>query len=123
MAEFLYKELSYKIIGAAMEVHRVLGPGFLEDIYQAAMERELALQHIEFVPQQRILVDYKGADIAEFFLDLVVEGKIVVELKSLSALAKIHESQLLSYLHASKLRVGLLLNFDEVSLKHRRLVI
>lgn len=122
MVEFLYKELSFKIIGAAMEVHRVLGPGFLEEIYQAALERELKLQQIEFVPQQRIQVDYKDAVIADYFLDLVVDGKIVVELKAASSLTSVHEAQLLSYLHASHLKVGLLFNFGEVSLKHKRLV-
>jgi GxxExxY protein len=121
MAEFLYKELSFKIIGAAMEVHRVLGPGFLEEIYQAALEHELALGQVKFVPQQRILVEYKDAVIGEYYLDLVVDGKIVVELKAASSLASVHEAQLLSYLHASHLKVGLLFNFGEVSLKHKRM--
>jgi GxxExxY protein len=123
MVEFLHKELSFQIIGAAMEVHRVLGPGFLEGIYQAAMERELGLRRVEFVPQQRIVVEYKDAAIADYFLDLVVDHKIVVELKAVSALASVHQAQLLSYLHASQLKVGLLFNFGEVSLKHKRMVI
>lgn len=123
MAELLYRELSFKVIGAAMEVHRQLGPGFLENVYQAAFERELGLQDIPFAAQQRVQVEYKGAVVADYYLDLVVDNKIVVELKAASALGPVHEAQLLSYLHASRLRVGLLFNFGETSLKHKRRVI
>jgi GxxExxY protein len=121
MAEFLYKELSYKVIGAAMEVHRVLGPGFLENVYQGAFERELALQNIPFTSQHRILVEYKDAVVADYVLDLVIDNKIVVELKAVAVLTSIFDAQLLSYLHASRLKVGLLFNFGEASLRHRRL--
>ena len=123
MAELLYKELTFKVIGAAMEVHRQLGPGFLENVYQAAFERELELQDIPFIAQQRVQVGYKGAIVADYYLDLVVDKKIVAELKAVSSLSSVHEAQLLSYLHTSHLRVGLLFNFGETSLRHKRRVI
>jgi len=123
MGEFLFKELTFAIIGAAMDVHTVLGPGFLEDIYQAALEREWTVREIPFVAQQHVPVEHKGAVIADYYLDPVVEEKVVVELKAVSELAPAHESQLLSYLNASHLRVGLLFNFGETRLRHKRLAI
>jgi GxxExxY protein len=121
MSDFLYKELSYQVIGAAMEVHSTLGPGFLEEIYQKALERELSLCGIPFVSQQHIQVEYKGAMIADYYLDLVVDEKIDVELKAVSSLAPVHEAQVLAYLKASNLKVGLLFNFGEASLRHKRM--
>jgi len=123
MAEILFKELSFQIVGAAMEVHTTLGPGFLEEIYQKALQRELILRKITFVPQSHVKVDYKGEAIADYYLDLVVEGKVCVELKAVSQLAPVHESQVISYLKASKLKLGLLFNFGETSLKHKRIVL
>ncbi len=123
MSKLLYKELSFEIIGAAMEVHSTLGTGFLEEIYQKALERELSLRGIPFVAQQHIQVEYKGAMIADYYLDLVVDEKIDVELKAVSSLAPVHEAQILSYLKAGGLRLGLLFNFGEQSLVHKRIVL
>jgi GxxExxY protein len=121
--DLLYKELAYSIIGAGMEVHKILGPGFLEEIYQKGFEAELRLQGIEFESQKLIKVSYKGSALADYFLDLVVDGKIVVELKAVGQIAPVHKAQVLSYLKASGLRLGLLFNFGEASLKFERIVL
>ncbi len=123
MAELIHKELAFEVVGAAMEVHRVLGPGFLEQVYQAALEHELNLRAIPFVSQQPIRVPYKGALIADYYLDLVVDGKIGVELKAIGQLSAVHEAQVLSYLKASGLQLGLLFNFGEESLRFKRIVL
>lgn len=104
-----------------MEVHKILGPGFGEDIYQKSFERELMLRELAFVPQQHISVTYKDFIVADYHLDLVVDQKIVVELKAATALASVHEAQVLSYLKASGLQLGLLVNFGEESLKSKRI--
>jgi GxxExxY protein len=123
LTEFLHKELTFEVIGAAIEVHRVLGPGFLEEAYQKALEQELRLRKIGCVPQQHIQVRYKDVIVSDYYLDMVVAEKIVVELKAVTQLASIHEAQLISYLRASGLRVGLLFNFGEESLRHKRIVL
>ena len=122
-AQFLYKELTFAIIGAAMEVHSMLGPGFPEDVYQAALECELTLRGIPFEAQKLIKVMYKQQLIADYYLDLVVDDKVDVELKAVSVLAPVHQSQVLSFLKASSLRIGLLLNFGEERLRHQRIVL
>lgn len=88
MTEILFKELSYDVVGAAMEVHRILGPGFLEAVYQAALEHELALRNIPFEAQKRLAVTYKGRLVGEYVADIVVDGQIILELKAISALTK-----------------------------------
>jgi GxxExxY protein len=118
------EKLAYQIIGAAIEVHRHLGPGFLESIYQKAMEHELTSQGLLVEPQKDILVPYKDILIEGQRLDLRVGGRVIVELKAVDKLALIHEAQLLSYLKATKLRLGLLINFNVSILKEgiKRLV-
>lgn len=106
-----------------MEVHRVLGPGFLEEAYQKALEREFSLRDISYVPQQCIQIRYKDLLVSEYHLDLVVAAKVVVELKAVTQLASVHQAQLISYLRASGLKVGLLFNFAEESLRHKRIVL
>lgn len=123
MTELLHKDLSYSVIGAAMEVHKILGPGFPESVYQAALERELTLRGIAFASQQHIQVVYKDAVIADYYLDIVVDSKIDVELKAVDTLVKVHQSQVLSYLKASGLRLGILINFGEDSLRFKRIVL
>lgn len=121
--EFLYADETYKIIGAAMQVHKHLGPGFLESVYQEAMEMELAIQGIPFRSQQKIQVQYKGKNLQHFYVaDLICYDKIVVELKAVSGILPIHSAQVLNYLVATDLKVGLLLNFNEESLYHKRIV-
>ena len=102
-----------EIIGAAIDVHRALGPGLLESTYQACMCRELGLRKIPFRSQVELPVQYKGVQLdCGYRIDLVVNDRVMVELKSVERLASIHESQLLTYLRLSKLRVGLLINFN-----------
>ena len=123
MPELLHGDISFEIIGAAMEVHRLLGPGFLESIYQRGMEAELNRRQIPFEPQKRITVAYKGAILGDHVLDLVVGGAVVVELKSARDLSKQHRAQVISYLKASGLHVGILINFAKPSLEHKRIVV
>ncbi|MBN1311037.1 MAG: GxxExxY protein [Anaerolineae bacterium] len=123
MTDLLYKDLVYNVVGAAMEVHKILGPGFSENVYQAALEGELSILDIPFVSQQHIQIIYKELVVADYYLDLVIDTKIVVELKAVDTLAKVHQSQVLSYLKASGLRLGLLMNFGESSLRFKRIIL
>jgi GxxExxY protein len=117
--------ITEQIIGAAIEVHRELGPGLLESAYEAALVYELAVRELRFERQKEQPIRYKGFEIAAGFrLDLVVEGMVVVELKAIEALLPIHEAQLITYLKLSNCRVGLLINFNVPLLKQgiKRLV-
>jgi GxxExxY protein len=118
--------LTRVVIGAAIEVHREMGPGLLESVYQSCMEHELMLQGISFKPQVRLPLIYKGKPIDnEFIMDLYFPDQLVVELKAVEKLLPIHEAQLLTYLRLSKTHVGLLLNFNVRVLKDgiKRLVV
>jgi GxxExxY protein len=111
--EDLFPELSARIIGAAIEVHRELGPGLLESIYETCLHRELVQLELKAERQVPIPVIYKGvATDSVLRADLVVEDRVIVEVKCLDELAPIHEAQLLTYLRLSKLRLGLLINFN-----------
>ena len=116
--------LSHAVIGAAIEVHRTLGPGFLESVYEQALCVELELRHIPFDNQVEIGVGYKGRIIGEGRLDILVANALIVELKAVDALAPIHEAQLLSYLKATGHRLGLLMNFNVPILRNsiRRII-
>ena len=109
--------LTKKIIGAAIEVHRELGPGFLESIYRKAMAYELSSQRIQVEEEKEILVPYKDIQIPGQRLDLRVGGRIIVELKCVEEFAPIHQAQLISYLKATGLRLGLLINFKNQKVK------
>ena len=124
MAEILFKEEVFAIYGAAIEVHRELGPGFLEAVYQEALEIELVDRGIPFEAQKPLLIHYKRRKLKkEYIADLVCYGQIIVELKALDHLSKKEESQVLNYLKATGLRVGLLLNFgSEGTLERQRLI-
>ena len=114
---------TYKIIGAAMEVHKTLGPGFLEPVYQAAFELELGMRHVPFEREVEIPVSYKNRLLhVRYRADFVCFGEILVELKALRRLTTIEETQLIHYLVASKLGRGILLNFGTPSLQFRRFV-
>ena len=111
--ELVEAELSGEVIGAAISVHRELGPGLLESVYQACMSRELGLRQIPFRSQVELPVEYKGCRLdCGYRIDLVVDDRVIVELKSVESLSAIHESQLLTYLRLSRIRVGLLINFN-----------
>jgi GxxExxY protein len=111
------EELARRIIGAAIKVHRILGPGFLEKIYERALFHELKRQGIPCEPQKEILVPYKDIEIPGQQLDLLVGGRVIVELKAVTEFHPLHQAQLLSYLKATGLRLGLLINFNVPVLK------
>ena len=111
-------ELTYEIIGAAIEVHRTLGPGLLESSYRECLCRELSLRNIEFQRERGLPVQYKGIQLAcGYRLDVLVADVVVVEIKAVEALSPIHDAQLLTYLRLGGWEVGLLINFNVVVLK------
>jgi GxxExxY protein len=116
--------IAHQVIGAAIEVHRLLGPGFLESIYKKAMEYELRCSGLVVEKEKELLVPYKDIQISGQRLDLLVGARIIVELKAVESIAPIHEAQLISYLKATGLRLGLLINFRVPVLKDgvRRIV-
>ena len=120
--ELLHQDLTYSIIGAAMEVHRELGPGFLESVYQKALTHELAMRQIGFEAERRVSVIYKGHVVGVFDVDLLVEGKVIVELKAVAQLNHAHHAQVINYLAATRLELALLINFGEASLRHKRII-
>lgn len=123
VTELLHKELTYEIIGAAMEVHATLGPGFLESVYQEAFSLELLATEIPFESEKRLEIFYKSIKLEKHFeADFVCGNSVIVEIKALSALTNEHQSQVLNYLKATGIKVGLLINFGAKSLEHKRLV-
>ncbi len=122
MAEIIHKELSYAVVGAAQEVHRILGPGLLEAVYEEAMAHELRLRSIPFERQKLLTVNYKGLPVGEYRPDIVAEGKIILELKAVTTLAPVHESKALHYLAMTGLRLAILINFGRASLQIKRIV-
>lgn len=120
--ELKYKELTYKIIGCAMEVHRVLGTGYQEYIYQNALAIELNNSNLCFVKEFEMKVMYKGDYIGLRRVDFLIEKVISVELKAKVELDEIHLAQALNYLEASNLEIGLLINFGAKSLQYKRLI-
>ncbi|MEW6241520.1 MAG: GxxExxY protein [Chloroflexota bacterium] len=125
MIELLLKDEVYAIVGAAMEVYNQLGSGFLEPIYQEAMEIETQERKIPSKPQHEIVVKYKGRPLKKYYIaDLLCYDEIVVEIKALDSLSSREEAQLINYLKATGLQVGLLLNFGAYGkLEWRRLVL
>jgi len=116
--ELMQASITEKIIGAAIEVHRALGPGLLESAYEACLVHELASMGLAVAEQVELPVMYKGKRVdCAFRMDLIVEGVVVVEVKAVESLAPIHEAQLITYLKLSGLRVGLLINFNVRVLK------
>ncbi|MDY7041641.1 MAG: GxxExxY protein [Chloroflexota bacterium] len=122
MTEFLHGEITYQIIGAAFEVWRVLGYGFLEKVYENALVEELRQRGLGVEQQFPIDVYYKDVLVGQYIADLLVEGKVIVELKAEKTYNPQHEAQLLNYLKATGIKVGLLLNFGEKKCDHKRLV-
>jgi GxxExxY protein len=112
-------EVSHAVVGAAIEVHRHLGPGLLESLYEAALCRELWLRRFAAERQVGLPLAYKGAELGSSLrLDVVVEGLVIVEVKSVEVLAPIHRSQMLTYLKLTGLPIGLLINFNVELLRH-----
>jgi GxxExxY protein len=122
MTEIIHKALSFAIIGAAMEVHRILGPGFLEAVYQAALKKELTLRGISFQHQVELPVSYKGEVLGVYKADLVIDGKIIVEIKGVSRLNASHQAQALHYHATTGMELAILINFGAGSLDYQRVV-
>ena len=110
-------KITEKIIGCAIEVHRNLGPGLLESIYEKALCHELKLNNIQFINQLTIPIIYKDAKLGEHRLDLLVENKIIIELKAVDRFDPVFSAQVLSYLRLTKKKLGLLINFNVPILK------
>jgi len=113
---------TYAIIGAAMTVHRELGHGFLETVYQAALEKEFQCQQISYEREKRLSVSYRGEVIAEYQADFICYGNVIVELKALRKLSGAEDAQIINYLKATDLERGLLINFGARSLEYKRFV-
>ena len=108
-----FNDLTRQILGAAIEVHRTLGAGLLESIYASCLHFELSARNLRYVAQRAVPIVYKGMTVdAHYRVDLIVEDRIVVEVKSVEALSSVHESQLLTYLALTKCPAGLLINFN-----------
>ncbi|OFZ53832.1 MAG: hypothetical protein A2W75_09210 [Nitrospinae bacterium RIFCSPLOWO2_12_39_15] len=114
---------TYKIIGAAMEVHKEMGCGFLEGVYQEALEVEFGVQGIPYKAQPVVEILYKGKPLEKKYQpDFICFDDVIVEIKALEHLSGIEEAQIINYLNATKLKVGLLINFGSKSLEHKRFV-
>lgn len=120
--EIVEKELSYAIMQAIYEVHNQLGPGFGESIYEEATARELSARAMELERQKRIVIYYKGESIGEHILDLVVNKRVILELKAVAEISRIHEQQALSYLKATGLSLAIVINFGAERVEFRRVV-
>ena len=110
---YLHKQLTERIIGAAIEVHRSLGPGLLESVYEECLADELQRSGIQFTRQLELPIEYKGRRLdAGYRLDFLIDNTVIVELKSVEQIMPIHEAQLLTYMRLAQKRVGLLMNFN-----------
>ena len=124
MDNLIYKEESYKIVGACFEVHKELGQGFLEAVYQEALAIEFKNKNIPFEKEKELEITYKGKKLfKKYYADFVCFDKIIIELKALSKLTTEHEAQVLNYLKATGFKLGILVNFGSSSLEYRRLVL
>ena len=121
--KYLYSDLTEKIIEAALKVHKQLGPGFIEKIYQRALEIELKNNQIEVEREKILKLSYNGVNIGTDKVDFEVEGKVLVELKAVAELSDIHKAQLISYLKAAGIKIGLLINFAQLKLQIKRVIV
>ena len=123
MNEIIFKNESYNVIGACMAVHRELGCGFLEAIYQEALAYEFQLRNIPYVREKQLNVFYKGHFLdKKYQADFICYDSIIIELKAIQALTSLHDSQLINYLKATKMQLGILVNFGQRSLETKRVV-
>ena len=120
--QYKFSELTSKIIGCAMTVHKTLGNGFQEVIYQRALAKEMSLQGLSYSREHEMKIFYKGDDIGTRRVDFFVEGKIKVELKAVIQLEDVHLAQAINYLEAYKMDIGLLINFGNTSLQFKRVM-
>ena len=120
--KYKYSKLSSEIIGAAMEVHKFLGNGFQEIIYQRALAIELKEKKLSFIREQEMQIEYKGIDIGTRRVDFFIENKIMLEIKAVIQLEDVHLAQAINYLEAYDLEIGLLINFGSKSMQFKRLM-
>ena len=117
-----FDQLSRQVIGAAVQVHKQLGPGFLESAYEQALRIELSARGLAFEAQKPVQLRYRGQVIGNHVLDLIVDGQLILELKAVGSLEDVHFAQLRSYLRATGVEVGLLINFNSSILVVKRVV-
>lgn len=120
--QYKYSDITEKIIGCSMEVHKILGNGFQEVIYQRALKKEMALQGLSFAREFEMLIYYKDEQIGTKRVDFLVEEVVSVELKAVTKLEDVHLAQAINYLEAYNLEIGLLINFGTKSLEFKRLI-
>ena len=124
MANLIYKKEAYELIGACMEVHKHLGNGFLEPVYQEALEFEFKHRNIPYRREEKLEITYKGQMLEKNYIaDFICYDKIILELKALSELSLNHEAQVLNYLKATEMKLGLLVNFGDRMLQYKRLIL
>lgn len=123
VSDLLFKDISYEIIAAIYEVHNILGFGFLEHVYQKALLKELRVRGLKAEAQKEIIVYYKGEPVGTYYADIVVDDKIILELKTVENFSKTHESQLLNYLKATHYKLGFLINFGKEKAEFKRMVL
>lgn len=121
--KYLHSELTKKIIGAGIEVHKQLGPGFPEKIYQRALAEEFRKQKMTFVREKKFQIQYNGKEVGYDFMDFCVDDKIVVELKAVREIMDLHAKQLVGYLKSGNLKLGLILNFGKSKLEIKRVIV
>jgi GxxExxY protein len=119
---YVHAGVTGKVIGAAMEVHRTLGCGFVESVYEEALAIELVMQKVPFERQKPVNVMYKGRPAKQFICDMFVDGKVLVELKAVKKLTEVDYAQMLNYLKATGQELGLLINFGARSLEFKRII-
>ncbi len=123
MSEILYAEESYAIMGAAMAVHKALGCGFAEKVYQEALAIEFEARGIPFEKEKQLHIAYRGQQLKQdYFADFVCYGKIIIELKALHTLQNEHQAQVMNYLRCAQMKLGILLNFGTIALDYKRIV-
>jgi len=120
--KLFHAEVTGMVIGAAMEVHKILGAGFLESVYEESLAHEFSWRNIPYERQKLIPVFYKTVEVKQFVCDFLVDDKVIVELKAIKAITDAEKAQVLNYLKAAELKVGLLLNFGTLSLEYYRFV-
>lgn len=121
--DIVYRELSYEVVGLAMEVHRKLGFGFLEKVYENALMILLNKNEIPAQQQVPLRVYFEGKPVGDYLADILVDSKVILELKSVGKIVDAHRVQVLNYLRATRLRLGMILNFSKKSLEYERLVL
>jgi len=116
-------DVSFEILAGAFEVHNIFGAGFLEKVYEHALIIEMTKRGLVAESQKEINVSYKGSIVGSYFADLLINDEVIVELKAVEALTKVHEAQLLNYLKTTGKKLGLLINFGKDRVEHKRLVL